>query len=115
MSVSDQLDVLLQEIRAEGVKLLGGSWRKWEKEDHESGYDDMHWEYIEYRSCVHALISIEPKSKTGVRVEVDFGHVPPRSFNPPDSVSQITVDGKVVYARRTRTLKEVLDDEEIPL
>ena len=113
VGVGDQLDTLMQEIRSEGVKLFGGSWRKWEKEEFDNSYEDMHWRYIEYTSRVHALISIEPKSKTGVHVEVDIGQVPPRSFQPSEDVSQITVDGKLVYERRHRTMKEFLD-EDIP-
>jgi DNA-binding Xre family transcriptional regulator len=114
VSVSDQLDALMQEIRPEGVKLFGGSWRKWEKEEFEHHHPDIRsWWSYEYRSFTHALISIEQKSRTGLPVEVDIGEVPPRFFAPSDEVSQITVDGKIAYDRRRRTMKEILD-EDIP-
>ena len=111
----DQLDALMQEIRSEGVKLFGGSWRKWKKEEFEHHHPDIRsWWSYEYWSFTHALISIEPKSRTGLHLEVDIGAVPPRSFAPPDDVSQIRVDGKVVYDSRDRTIKEPLNDDDIP-
>ena len=115
VGVGDQLDALMQEIRSEGVKLFGGSWRKWEKEELEHHHPDVRsWWSYEYWSSTHALISIEPRSKTGLHVDVDIGEVPPRSFTPSEDVSQIRVDGKVVFERRYVTIKETIDDDDVP-
>jgi hypothetical protein len=112
VGVGDQLDTLMQEIRSEGVKLFGGSWRKWEKEGLEHHHPNIRsWWSYDYWSFTHALISIEPKSKTGLHVDVDIGEVPPRSFTPSDDVSQIRVDGKIVYDSRYSTVRESIDDD----
>jgi hypothetical protein len=109
--ICDELGVLIQEIRCQGVKLFGGSWPKWQLYKSDEDGDVPPIVERTYTSSRHIIISIEPKSQTSSRREIDRGEMPPTQFSDLDNKwGSITVDDKLVWQRRP----PAFDDDGIP-
>jgi hypothetical protein len=109
------IENLIQAIGAANIKIFGATYIRWDYEEILHGPYGERSDSAEYRSSIHAYISIEPRNMTSSRAEVDEGDKPPRFYGDDQlwGLDYILVDGEIVWSRPPQP-KMILDDDGIP-
>ena len=111
IKTSADIDKSVEQLAAQNLKIYGGTYVFWDKEQARGPYGDYPLPLLRYTSKTKAVLSITPEDKNNSTASVVTGWEPPQNFIESElaGIDRVEVDHRQVWSRSSGD-----DDGEIP-
>jgi hypothetical protein len=99
VKTSGNIDETIKELARHKLKIFGGTYIAWQKEDTLWNFESGLLPVLKYRSQLKAALSIVPEAKNYSTVRAGIGFEPPQNLSELSGIYFVEIDGKPIRVR----------------
>jgi hypothetical protein len=105
IKMSADIDASVEQLAKQNLKIYGGTYVHWHKEQTLDTFDDNPLAILRYTSRTQAVLSIAPEEKNNSTIRVPTGWEPPQKFTESElaGIAFVQVDYQTVWSREFAT------------